>query len=124
SYENHKVKSYKNIKTNIRVELIFSVFGSPEDIISNFDFTIAKFSLFSFEEDGEILFNVLYVDTFFEDLSMNKLVIDDKLLFPVSTFERTYRYRDYGFGLCKESKGKLLEALKTADISDLLNDLY
>ena len=124
SYENHKVKSYKNTKTNIRIELIFSVFGSPEEVISNFDFTITKFSLYSFEEDQETMFNVVFVDTFFEDLSTNKLVIDDKLLFPVSTFERSYRYRDYGFGLCKESKSKLLETLKTANTDDLSNDLY
>jgi hypothetical protein len=98
--------------------------GNFPNGFSNFDFTITKFSLYSFEENQETMFNVVFVDTFFEDLSTNKLVIDDKLLFPVSTFERSYRYRDYGFGLCKESKSKLLEALKTANTDDLSNDLY
>lgn len=61
---------------------------------------------------------------FFEHLHMKKLVLNENILFPVSTFERSYRYRGYGYGLCRESKGHLLNALKTADISNLSNELY
>lgn len=124
SYENDKVVAFKNKKTNIRVELICKTYGTPTEIISMFDFSITKFAYYRKEEEDKTVFYHVFVDSFFADLVNNKLVIDDKLLFPVSTFERSYRYRTYGYGLCKESKAKLIEALKTAETNDLSNDLY
>jgi hypothetical protein len=124
SYENQNTISFKNKKTNIRVELICHTYGTPIEIISMFDFSITRYAYAKkIEGDGIVYYNV-YVDTFFEDLISNKLVIDGELKFPVSSFERSYRYRSYGYGLCKESKAKLLEALQTANIDDLSNDLY
>lgn len=124
SYENNNTISYKNKKTNIRVELIRHTYGSPIEIISMFDFSVTRYAYARKEENNEIIYYNVYVNTFFEDIVNNKLVIDGDLIFPVSTFERSYKYRSYGYGLCKESKQKLLEALKTADINDLSNDLY
>lgn len=124
SYENNNTISYKNKKTNIRVELIRHTYGNPIEIISMFDFSITRFAYSKKEENNEVLYYNVFVDTFFEDMTNNKLVIDGELKFPVSSFERSYRYRTYGYGLCKESKQKLLEALKTANIDDLSNDLY
>lgn len=124
SYENNKVRAYKNKNTEIRVELIRSVYGTPESVLNQFDFTITKFAYCKrIEGDGYIYYN-LFINTYFEDLINNKLVIDNQLLFPVSSFERSYRYRGYGYGLCKESKGKLIEALQNAEIDDLSNELY
>lgn len=124
SYENPKVRAYKNVETGLRVELIRGVFGEPSEVLDRFDFTITKFALVRSIKDEETVFSYLFKDTFFEHLSCNKLVLDDQILFPVSTFERSYRYRDYGFGLCRESKEKLLAALQSADLDDLSNDLY
>ena len=125
SYENKNVKSFKNTKTNIRIELIRHTYGTPTEIISMFDFSITRFAYAKKKnENGEMVYYNVYVDRFFEDLVNLKLVIDGNLPFPVSTFERSYRYRTYGYGLCKESKHKLLDALKTANIEDLSNDLY
>lgn len=59
----------------------------------------------------------IFVYTFFEDLLNKKLVIDDKIPFPVSTFNRSYKYTDYGFKLCRESKIKLL--LKLSSLTDI-----
>ena len=124
SYENLNTVSYKNKKTNIRVELIRHTYGTPIEIISMFDFSITRYAYAKKKEaEGVVYYNV-YVDTFFEDLVSNKLVIDGELKFPISSFERSYRYRSYGYGLCKESKAKLIEALQTANIDDLSNDLY
>jgi len=124
SYENNNTVSFKNKKTNIRIELIRHTYGKPVDIISMFDFSITRFAYArKIESEGIIYYNV-FVDTFFEDLMCNKLVIDGGLMFPVSSFERSYRYRSYGFGLCKESKAKLIEALKASNTDDLSNDLY
>lgn len=124
SYENNNTISYKNKKTNLRLELIRNRHGTPVEIMSLFDFSITRFAYAKREENGEIVYYNTYVDTFFEDLQNNKLVIDGDLLFPISSFERSYRYRSYGFGLCKESKAKLIEALKTADSDNLSDDLY
>lgn len=124
SYENNNTVSFKNKKTNIRIELIRHTYGTPIEIISMFDFSITRFAYARKSDEQGIIYYNVYVDTFFEDLTCNKLVIDGNLMFPVSSFERSYRYRSYGFGLCKESKAKLIEALKNSNTDDLSNDLY
>lgn len=124
SYENQNTVSYKNKNTNVRVELIMHTYGTPTEIIGMFDFSITRFAYAKKEENNEIVYYNIFVDTFFEDLMNNKLVIDGDLPFPVSSFERSYRYRTYGYGLCKESKAKLIDALKNANTDDLSNDLY
>jgi len=124
NYENPNTVSYKNKKTNIRVELIRHTYGTPIEIISMFDFSITRYAYSKKEENNEIVYYNVFVDVFFADLINNKLVIDGELKFPISSFERSYRYRSYGYGLCKESKSKLIEALQTANIDDLSNDLY
>jgi len=132
SYENPRVVSFKNKNTNIRIELIRHVYGTPKEILSMFDFSVTRFA-YAKRSASTVVGNQLvdmieyysvFVDTFFEDLVNNKLVIDGDLPFPISSFERSYRYRSYGFGLCKESKAKLIEALKVADTNSLSNDLY
>lgn len=114
SYENERVKAYVDIRTDIRIELIRTLFGSPKEIISKFDFTITKFTLF--KENYEL--KIIHHNDFFEHLNMKRLVIDDLLLFPISTFERTYKYRDYGYKLCKESKVKLVKAINDQPLID------
>lgn len=124
SYSNDKVCAFKNKNTNIRIELVKKTYGTASEILSMFDFSITKYAYAKKSEGDGIVYYNLFVNTFFEDLVNNKLVIDDKLLFPVSSWERSYRYRSYGYGLCRESKEKLIEALKTADTTDLSNELY
>lgn len=116
SYENNKVWAVYSIQDEIRIELIKSVFGSAEQIISNFDFTITKFAYYKDsekidEEDYLAQFEVLYHEDYFEHLQTKRLVIDDGIPFPISTFNRSYKYQKYGYGLCRESKIKLLEAI-------------
>lgn len=141
SYENKKVFAAYNSKTKVRVELNRSIFGTPEDILNDFDFTITQFAYYSqsaikeevrdtdvlAELDDTILeFKVIYHPDFFEHLQQKRLVISN-LPFPVSTFERSLRYTKYGFGLCKESKVKLVKALHDIPILDdnaLSNSLY
>lgn len=122
SYSNKKVKAFKHKKTGILVELIKGVFAKPVDMISDFDFSVTRFAYCKDSEDGG--YYMLYSDSFFEHLLTKKLVIDGVLKHPVSTFERSYRYKKYGFGLCRESKEKLITALKGADLDNLSLDLY
>lgn len=125
SYENKNTVSYKNTKTNIRVELIRNTYGTPEEILSKFDFSITKFAYCKRDNGNEgIEYYCYYHVDFFEHLILKTLVLEPEIIFPVSTFERSYRYRGYGFGLCKESKVNLLNALKNNNSDDLSNELY
>lgn len=123
SYENKKVYAIYSVKDKVRIELIKSVFGDPKEIISGFDFSITKFAYYINEEnideeDYIAQFEVIYHEDYFEHLQMKRLVIDDEIPFPVSTFNRSYKYQSYGYGLCKESKIKLIEALRDIEVFD------
>lgn len=132
SYENDKVRAYKNKYSKIRVELIRVMFGTPEEVIGEFDFTVTKFAYYkqiipaTEDEDETTEYRVVHHKDFFEHLHMKRLVVDDKIIRPGSTFERTYKYRSYGFNLCRESKVKIIEALRSPDFNpeDLSQSLY
>lgn len=124
SYQNSKVYAVYSKKDNVRLELIKSTFGEPLDIIKNFDFTVTKFVYFS---DGDRVdpddymaqFAVIYHTHFFEHLQTKRLVLDADIPFPISTFERSYKYQAKGYGLCRESKAKLLQAInELPDVSE------
>ena len=121
SYENKNVWAIYSEKDKLRIELVRSVFGSPKEIISDFDFSVTKFAYYRNEdnidvEDYMAQFEVMYHEDYFEHLQMKRLVIDDEIPFPVSTFNRSYKYQSYGYGLCKESKIKLINSLREIDV--------
>jgi len=135
SYENNNTKAFKNKQSNVRVELIKTHFGTPNKIISMFDFSITKFALFKKVmldltnivkgEPAEVTsYHALMHEFYFDDLANKKLVLEPTILFPVSTFERSFRYTSYGYGLCKESKINLINALQGADPNTLSQALY
>lgn len=127
-YENEKCVAFQSTYTTSTfwIELIKSTFGTPEEILDRFDFTVAKFAYYKKEieitENGitSILDKpyILYHKDFFEHLHMKRLVIDKDIPFPISTWERSYRYKGYGYNLCRESKQKLLDALRNTKQSD------
>ena len=121
SYENKNVWAIYSEKDKLRIELVRSVFGSPKEIISDFDFSVTKFAYYRNEdnidvEDYMAQFEVMYHEDYFEHLQMKRLMIDDGIPFPVSTFNRSYKYQSYGYGLCKESKIKLITSLREIDV--------
>lgn len=124
-YENKNAICFKNTKTKIKVELVKSKFAKVDEMLSSFDFTIVKFAYYK-ETDGENTeWKYKYHSSFFEDLTNKKLVIDDdQTPFPLNTFERTYKYRKYGFGMCRETKAKLIKMLQGVNTEDLGKDLY
>lgn len=129
SYENKNIVAFKNKKTNIRIELVRSQFGTPDEIMKKFDFSITKFCYIKKQTENEdfstsIEYKCLHHEFFFEHIMGKKLVLEPNILFPVSTFERTLRYTKYGYGLCRESKANLINSLQGADIGNLSNDLY
>lgn len=127
-YQNDNVKAYKHIKTGIVLELCCKTFGTAKEILSKFDFTITKFAYYKVEiEDAtgaeveknpfesvetHIEYRVMHDDKFFEHLHLKRLVTDDLILFPISTFERMIRYAKYGYFPCKETKMKIIKALR------------
>lgn len=147
-YENSKVKAYKNKETGMVVELCCSIFGTPKEILDNFDFTITKFAYYKEEVEDEtgaeisddlkdliefgiyteeelkkqlqaeaethIETRIICHESFFEHLHLHRLVIDDKIPFPMSTLERMFRYIKYGYYPCKETKVKIAKALNEA----------
>lgn len=138
-YENDKVKAYKNVNTGIRVELCKATFGTAQEVISRFDFTIAKFAYYKAEVEDEtgadfdpfdfdgmeelaeshmmkkpethIEYRIVCDENFFEHLHLHRLVTDDKIPFPMSTLERMVRYIGYGYKPCKETKVKIAMAI-------------
>lgn len=123
-YENSKVKAYRHIESGTVIELCRSIYGTPEEIISNFDFTITKFAIYKEEvvdEDDEMHIETKIVcdDCFFEHLHLKRLVVDEKMLFPASTFERTLRYAKYGYFPCKETKMKIIKGLQSLGDSEI-----
>lgn len=131
-YENKNVKAYVHKETGIRIELCSKIFGTAEDILNQFDFTITKFAYYKEEIEDEtgaeleeiedfydlsaidthIEYKILVHDKFFEHLHMKRLVTDDKIPFPMSTLERAFRYAKYGYFPCKETKIKMARAIK------------
>jgi len=114
-YENPNVKAYIHKQTGVRIELCSKIFGTPEQILSQFDFTITKCAYYKEEitEDGSthVEYKLLLHDKFFEHLHLKRLVTDDKIPFPMSTFERAFRYSKYGYSPCRETKMKMARAI-------------
>lgn len=132
-YKNDNVKAYKHIEKDITIELCCKVFGTAEEILNNFDFTVTKFAYYKEEVEDEtgaeydefstvmtpgtepqthIEYKILHDDKFFEHLHLKRLVTDNKILYPMSTFERMLRYAKYGYFPCRETKLKIIESLR------------
>jgi hypothetical protein len=134
-YENPNVYAYKHRETNTTVELCRKVFGTADEVISAFDFSIVKFAYYKTEEDdtgvfpdGEkrTVYKVALDDKFFEHLHLKRLVVDDKLLYPMSTFERMIRYIKYGYMPCQGTKLRIAQGVRglTDDAMIVAASLY
>lgn len=123
SYENKNVWAVYFIEEKVRVELIRKTFGKPKDMISNFDFTITKFAYYknydNVDEDNYLaVYEVAFQEEFFEHLHTKRLVIDDDLPYPVSTFNRIMKYAKYGYQPCRETKIRMITELAKLAIDD------
>jgi hypothetical protein len=126
-YNNKKATAYRHKEDGVMVELIKHKYKNPLDMIEEFDFTITKFvyykeeipgeinETFGAEEVSEVAWKVAYHNKFFEHLHMKRLVIDQDLkdiILPVNTFNRMFRYARYGYFPCRETKAKIIQALR------------
>jgi hypothetical protein len=135
-YNNAKVDAFKDKHTGVTVELIKHRFGEPMQVINDFDFTITKVAyvnnyktpeqIAQMSKDGlidpddelsdilEPSFFLIHND-FFEHLHTHRLVVDDKMVMPYNTFERMFRYAKYGYFPCRETKKKIILAIRNDD---------
>lgn len=126
TYSNDNCVAFYDKKNSLVIELIKSIFGEPEKVISQFDFTIVKCALERHTDVlGEVSYTLIHHNKFFEHLLLNKLVIDEGMPKSVATFNRVLKYTRYGFNLCRESKLKLVSAIRVdGNINDINGDLY
>lgn len=138
-YRNEKVCAFQKEGEKVWIEFIESEFGKPKEILRSFDFTVTKMAYYKepkYEEKEDDYFpfssasivayeyKLLYHEKFFEHLHMKRLVIDENIPFPVSTWERSYRYKGYGYNMCRETKKKLLQAIKGVNVEEEDVSLY
>jgi len=143
-YENDNVHAFEHTYKEKRVmiiELNKKIFGPPISIIEQFDFTIAKFAYalqqiqntpgpdgnpwvdengFSYHYEGLAIYHPKY----FEHLTLKRLVIDEAIPYPTSTYERMFKYAKYGYFPCRETKIKMIKALREMpeeDVTKLAN---
>jgi len=55
---------------------------------------------------------------------LTHLHCEEPIKYNKETFERSYRYSKYGYGLCRESKARLIESLQGQSTENLSMDLY
>lgn len=124
------VKKYESgnafgiIKDGVSIDLVQFAYKPVEQMLGDFDFTITKFALArtGTDENGEGVFEAVYHPDFFEHLTTKRLVIDDKLKLPINTFQRMFKYTRYGYDMCRESKVRLLMAIREWDTQGGLED--
>lgn len=135
-YENPNAISFKHPDKDVRIELIKRCFGTPEYIMSQFDFSVCKFAYMKTASSGfgfgetrvvENNYEVMFYGNYFEDLTLRKIIFDNEILTPTQSFDRVLRYTSYGFIIDKEEKLKLLNSLIKLDSvteEDLNDDGY
>ena len=121
-YENDKCIAYRDTNTNMNIELVRSIYGTMEEILEYFDFTIVKFAYRKVttgyneeDEEWEYEHQLLHHEHFFRHLLQKRVVIDygeNDIPYPYSTFERMFRYQSYGYAPCRESKIKIVKAIR------------
>lgn len=125
-YESKNVTAFRHKASGVSVELVQTIFGTPEEIISEFDFTVVKFAYYKEDVvDDELgletcTYKAIYHKNFFEHLHLKRAIIDDRIPKPMSTFNRLLKYRKYGYVPCVETKQKLINALRNLPESEIL----
>ena len=123
-FENDNCIAFSDHKNGMQIELVRSIFGTPEEITDNFDFTIVKAAYYNPPKDEQEIQFIFHPD-FFEHLLLKRLVLDDAIPRAVATLNRSWKYASYGFGLCRESKVKLSnEIINKGVVDDINGDLY
>lgn len=103
-------EAVKNLKyRNLKVQLILKYFfESEEQIFNEFDFTIVKACY-----DGDRL---KYHERFFIDLAKKRLVPNENLVKPLSTFKRMVKYISRGYSICPVGQSRIAKNINNLKI--------
>ena len=116
-YENRNATGFTEIATGRTIELVRARFGLPVDVLSQFDFSICKFSMQLELWHDKLLTNpkeiyeCTYSTEFFTDLARGRLNFDGDILHAGFTLERTIKYAKYGFKIDKANISLLTETI-------------
>lgn len=119
-YESKNVTAFRHKDSHVSVELVQTIFGTPEEVISKFDFTVVKFAYYKEEVEDELTYKAIYHKHFFEHLHLKRAIVDDEIPKPMSTFNRLLKYRKYGYVPCVETKQKVINALRSLPENEIL----
>ena len=124
-FKTDKAVSYK--KSGRKTQAIAYYFGTPETIITGFDYTVCAAALtlnveyVVGEEDQEptITGKLLIHKDFFEHLAGRILVYTGGSPLPLSSMKRAFKYIKRGYNICDENIIALAEAInKRVDFND------
>lgn len=94
TYENENATGFA-LCDGTHIDLCKSAYGTPEEVLSRFDFTVSKFAYF--KGANTQTYGAICHDLFFTHLESKALYIDDRVDFPISTLSRMFRYTQYGY---------------------------
>jgi hypothetical protein len=120
SHANVNSISYTNVETKIDVDLVMREYGTPDHILSGFDFTCVQCA--AVIENGE--YRLVYHPQFLEGVRLKVLYYDCRGEFnPDGVFNRIIKYaRTYGYTPSLELKTKLFSSIKLSQDESPLSD--
>jgi hypothetical protein len=120
-YELQKGKAYLHIPTMMRVEFCANYFGSPQELIDSFDFTVCKYAYYE-DKDGNYKSKV---HPAFKDHVFYKVVeIDNSIPNPSNALLRMIKYAQYGYHPTKNAIVKTLKELNKLDPEKINYNLH
>lgn len=112
-YENENAIAFLDRDNDIIVELIRTNYGSVTQVLEKFSFTVCQFAI-SHDKDHKD-FRVTRNRSYFEDLFLRKLVLNNMSKFPSRTYAHMIRYAGYGFKPTQETMMSVLKAVRDTD---------
>lgn len=119
SHANANTISYQNVETKVNIDLIMRDYGTPEHVLSDFDFTVVKCA--AIVENGE--YRLVYHPMFFSDFNEKILRYDSHKEFNAdAVFNRMIKYVRYGYDPSLELKTQLFNSIKSMSLGSKLTD--
>jgi hypothetical protein len=95
------------------IQLITRIYGTPQQIIDQFDFTVCMCA-YTPQDDGKFIMN----PNFILHLAERTLCFNGKAKYPIATLVRTKKYIEKGYSLAPIEYVKLALAINNLDLKD------
>ena len=116
-HRNPRSVGFRHKTHDLLIDLVCYRYGTPEEILTSFDFTVVKFAYFL--RDGE--YRVIHHVNFEKHLEEKKL---ETYTDPVNVdkfFNRVLRYNTYGYNVTRGLKRRMFRAIRVMDAGDIEN---